>query len=114
MAAASGGLIALNGLGAVGGPLIVGAMMDLIAAEAFFLYLALLLGGISAYGLYRMTQRTAPSSTETGPYAIASMTAGSVAIEATTESVIEQMSSAPDEPEVIDVSDSDDSTPRAA
>ena len=114
MAAASGGLIALNGLGAVGGPLIVGAMMDLIAAEAFFLYLALLLGGISAYGLYRMTQRAAPAAEDTGPYAIASMTAGSVAIEATTESVIEQMASEPDEPEVIDVSDSDDSTPRAA
>jgi MFS family permease len=106
MASASGGLVFLNGAGAVGGPLVVGLMMDGIGPEAFFLYLAALLGAISLYGLWRMTQRAAPSADETGPYAAIAMTASPVALEATQESVVEQIEAAGE--------DGDDTTPRAA
>ncbi len=131
MAAASGGLVSLNGLGAVGGPLVVGGLIDLVGPAGFFVYLAGLLGAVSVYGLYRMTQRAAPAAAETGPYAIAAMTAGAVAMEATQEAVVEQIAAAEDEPGHVDVadagldreagvvavddgSDGDDSTPRAA
>ena len=116
MAAASGGLVFLNGAGAVGGPLIVGAMMDLMGASAFFLYLAALLGLISLYGLYRMTQRPAPAAETTGPYAAVAFTAGPVAMEATQEYVIDQIHSAEEEAAAAgdETSPTDDSPAKAA
>lgn len=57
MAAAAGGLVFINGLGAVSGPLITGWFMELIGPPGFFLYIALLGGALSAYAAYRMTQR---------------------------------------------------------
>ncbi|WP_296424374.1 MFS transporter [Yoonia sp.] len=58
MAAASGGLLFINGLGAIMGPLIVGGMMDRIGANGFWLFTALLMLAVGAYGLYRSTQRS--------------------------------------------------------
>jgi len=58
MAAASGGLLFINGVGAIAGPLILGWVMESIGAEGFWLFSALLMLGISGYALYRMTQRT--------------------------------------------------------
>ncbi|MEO0676280.1 MAG: MFS transporter, partial [Pseudomonadota bacterium] len=57
MAAASGGLIFINGLGAISGPLVTGWVMGTVGAEGFFLMLAALLLGLAAYAAYRMTRR---------------------------------------------------------
>lgn len=61
MAAASGGMVFINGLGAVAGPLITGWMMGVIGPSGFFLYIAVLGFLLAGYAGYRMTQRPAPS-----------------------------------------------------
>lgn len=57
MAAASGGLLFVNGLGAVSGPLILGYMMDTFGPGGYWVFLAVMMLGIGGYALYRMTQR---------------------------------------------------------
>lgn len=57
MAAASGGLLFINGLGAIAGPIIVGWIMGRMGPEGFWLYLAILSFCICIYAIYRMTQR---------------------------------------------------------
>lgn len=59
MAAASAGLLFINGVGAVGGPLAVGWLMGRIGPGGFFLFPALLLLGVAAYAGWRMTRRAA-------------------------------------------------------
>ncbi|MEX0970866.1 MAG: MFS transporter [Paracoccaceae bacterium] len=61
MASASGGLIFLNGIGAIGAPILIGWMMSNWGAGAFFGGMATFFGGIGAYGLYRMTRRASIS-----------------------------------------------------
>jgi MFS family permease len=58
MASASGGLLFINGVGAIAGPLTVGVMMDVIGVNGFWLFTASLLFAVGFYGLYRTTQRT--------------------------------------------------------
>ncbi|MDY6858490.1 MAG: MFS transporter [Pseudomonadota bacterium] len=89
MAAASGGMIFLNGVGAVAGPLITGWIMGYAGPSGFFLFLAALLGSLSAYAAYRMTQRRAPLVSETGTYSPVLPSATSVAVEAAQEVFIE-------------------------
>jgi len=60
MAGASAGLLFLNGLGAIAGPLVTGWMMETIGPRGFFLYIALLLLALGVYGLWRMTRRATP------------------------------------------------------
>ncbi len=57
MAAAAGGLLLINGVGAIAGPLIVGWMMEAIGAQGFWLFTASLMLGVAAYAAYRMIQR---------------------------------------------------------
>ncbi len=57
MAAAAGGLIFINGLGAIAGPLITGWMMGVMGPSGFFLYIAVLGAAMALYAAYRMTQR---------------------------------------------------------
>jgi MFS family permease len=115
MASASGALIFLNGAGAVGGPIAVGFAMDSLGPGAFFGYIGVLLGAISLYGLYRMTQRPAPSVEETGPYAPIAMTAGAVAQEATQDIVSEIVTAAEAEAEAAAQDAAcDDKTPQLA
>jgi MFS family permease len=89
MAAASGGMIFLNGVGAVAGPLITGWIMGYAGPSGFFLFLAALLGSLAAYAAYRMTQRRAPLVSETGTYSPVLPSATSVAVEAAQEVFIE-------------------------
>lgn len=79
MAAASGGMIFINGLGAIAGPLIVGWMMDIVGPGGFFLYVAVLMLLLAAYAGYRMTRRAAPAA---GAYASLVPQASAVAVEA--------------------------------
>ncbi len=61
MAAASAGLIFLNGFGAIFGPLITGWLMETTGPRGFFLFIAVLYVGLTGYALWRMTRRAAPS-----------------------------------------------------
>lgn len=89
MAAASGGLVFINGLGAISGPVITGWLMTTFGAWAFFGVLAALLFAMAGYAAYRMTQRAAPAWTETDSYQAVMPSATMVAIEAAQEYAIE-------------------------
>ena len=58
MAAASAGLLFINGLGAIAGPLVVGWMMDTMGAQGFWTIIAGVMLALAAYAWWRM--RVAP------------------------------------------------------
>ena len=80
MAAASSGMLFLNGFGAVFGPLVAGGVMHLLGAPGYFLFIGLLFAALAGYTAWRMRQRMAP--TETGGYAGLAPLAQTVAVEA--------------------------------
>ncbi|MCB5198291.1 MFS transporter [Loktanella sp. TSTF-M6] len=57
MAAASGGLLFVNGVGAILGPITLGYMLDMIGPAGYWFFLAFLMIVMGAYGLVRMVQR---------------------------------------------------------
>lgn len=85
MAGASGGLLFINGVGAVAGPLVIGALMDGIGPEGFFLFIAGLCLLLGLYALWRMTRRTAPTLAEQGAYAPLTPSASVVTLDAAFE-----------------------------
>lgn len=91
MAAASGGLVFINGLGAIAGPLITGWLMGdaVFGPQGFFLFIAGLLFAMAAYALYRMTQRASVPVDETGTMSPMYPTASPVAMEVAQEVAIE-------------------------
>ncbi len=66
MAAASSGLVFINGVGASFGPIVVGYVMGWIGPDGFFVYNCILCALIACYAIYRMSQRAAPAPAETG------------------------------------------------
>ncbi|MEM6593282.1 MAG: MFS transporter [Pseudomonadota bacterium] len=68
MAAASGGLIFVNGLGAVGGPVLIGYIMTAFGADGFWWVVCILMMATALYGLYRVTQRPSLYSDESQEY----------------------------------------------
>lgn len=54
MPSASAGLFFLNGIGAVGGPFVVGLMMELVGPGGFFLFVTLQLAAVALYVVWRM------------------------------------------------------------
>jgi len=91
MASASGGLLFINGIGAIAGPLTVGFMMNTIGNNGFWLFTGILMFGVGAYGLYRMTQRsrTDLEVEDQVPYAPVSAASTPVAAELAQEVYIE-------------------------
>ncbi len=91
MAAASGGLIFINGLGAITGPLITGWLMGdgIFGPPGFFLFIAALLFVMAGYAMYRMTQRPAIPVDETGTMSPLYPSASPVALEVAQEVAIE-------------------------
>ena len=85
MASASGGLLFVNGLGAVLGPLAVGAMLDVAGPAGFWIYVLVLFGIMAAYTAYRMGQRTAPTTEDGFSYQAVFPTASPVVMEAAPE-----------------------------
>jgi MFS family permease len=79
MASASGGLIVLNGAGAVGTPILVGFLMQGLGPAAFLVFIAGFMAAIAAYAIYRMTVRPAPAVEETSPITSYSMVSGTQA-----------------------------------
>lgn len=88
MAAASGGLIFTNGMGAIMGPLVTGWMMDVFGTQAFFMVIAVLMLTLTGYAGYRMTQRSR-DGIEDGAYAAVMPSASPVAVEVASEYYIE-------------------------
>jgi len=78
MASASAGLLFINGMGAIFGPIIIGYGMQVIGPSGFFMLITLLLALLAAYALYRMTQR--PTTDITGSYAPMMMSSTGVAM----------------------------------
>ncbi len=68
MAAASGGLLFINGLGAVLGPVITGWMLTVMGPEGFWAYLAFFMFILAAFVGWRMTQRPSVYSEEAEDY----------------------------------------------
>lgn len=89
MAAASGGLIFVNGMGAILGPILTGWAISLVGPPGFWAYLAVVFAVFSAYVLYRMTQRASAYRDEDDydavSYAQVMPTATPVALEAAQE-----------------------------
>jgi MFS family permease len=92
MAAASAGLLFINGLGAMTGPLIIGAAMTRFGPDAFFAYIGTLFALIALYALWRATRRAAPP--ETSSYAPVTPQATPVALEVAQEVAIERAQTA--------------------
>ncbi|MGJ8546776.1 MAG: MFS transporter [Sulfitobacter sp.] len=90
MAAASGGMVFINGLGAILGPIITGWMMGTsLGPGGFYLFTAVLFAALSIYAGYRATQRSTISVEDTASYVAVSPTATAVAVEYAQEYVIE-------------------------
>lgn len=88
MASASGGLLFINGVGAVTGPVITGWLMSVIGPSGFWLFVAGLMLAVAAYAAYRMTRRKIKGQ-DRGAYVGVSPSASPVAVEAATEWAIE-------------------------
>jgi MFS family permease len=80
MAAAAGGMVFINGLGAVAGPVITGYMMEQLGSWAFFLFVALLCFSMAGYAAYRMTRRAAPSVEDTDAFTMVAPSASVMAV----------------------------------
>lgn len=83
MAAASAGLIFLNGFGAIFGPLATGWIMERAGPGGFFLFIGVLFAALAGYAGYRMTRRMAPARSQ-GSAAV-SPTASALAVGAVLE-----------------------------
>lgn len=88
MASAAGGLIFINGMGAIAGPLVTGTVMDTFGTQAFFMVIATLMLTLTGYAGYRMTQRSR-DGVEDGLYAPVMPSSSPVAVEVASEYYIE-------------------------
>ncbi len=81
MPSASSGLMFVNGLGAITGPLVTGWAMGRFGPNGYFLYLASVLLVMVAYGLWRTTQRASIAVEDTASYAPVLPSASPVAMD---------------------------------
>lgn len=85
MAGASGGLLFINGVGAVSGPLIIGWLMGQVGPGGFFLFIAVLGAFLFAYTIWRMRRREAVAIEDQGAYTPLTPTASVVTLDAAFE-----------------------------
>ncbi|WP_411956615.1 MFS transporter [Paracoccus homiensis] len=108
MAAASAGLLFINGLGSMAGPLITGWLMGLIGPDGFWVYMGVLLAALSLYAGWRMTRRPSLTVDEQGSFAVITPSATVLAVEA----ALDEAQSSPDPDEAaIDPTDLDGDAP---
>ncbi|MFJ7566922.1 MFS transporter [Herminiimonas sp. NPDC097707] len=74
----TGGLLLLHGIGAVIGPTVAGAMMDILNPESLMLYFALVLSLFAVFSVYRIKAAPAVPESEKSHYVV--MTGSSPAI----------------------------------
>ncbi|UYV35842.1 MFS transporter [Rhodobacteraceae bacterium D3-12] len=89
MASVSGGLVFINGLGAIAGPMATGWSMEVFGPRGYFYFLGVMLVAMAAYAAWRMTRRAAPSVEDTSGYAPVSMSTSPVAVEWAVEEGLE-------------------------
>ena len=89
MAAASGGLVFVYGLGAIVGPFVIGQMMDRMGPEGFWVFLSATFAVTVLYAGWRMTRRPSVPVDETGAYLGVSPTSSPVAVAAAQEWYVE-------------------------
>lgn len=111
MAAASGGLIFLNGLGAILGPPMMGWLMEAVGPRGFWLFLSAVMFAIAAYAGWRMLRRPAVQSPdETATYAPILPTATPVAFEAAQEVYAENLEELAESSGTADTNETDRET----
>lgn len=81
MASASAGLMFINGLGAISGPIITGWMMGVFGPAGFFFFMGILFAVLAGYAAYRMTRRRRTPEATSG-YTAVSPSATIVVVEA--------------------------------
>ncbi|MFY0691575.1 MAG: MFS transporter [Paracoccaceae bacterium] len=93
MAAASGGLIFVNGMGAIAGPIVTGWIMTTIGPPGFWAFILFLMLAMALYAAYRMTCRPSAYADEEGyeivPYTTLAPSSTPVAVEAAQELYVE-------------------------
>lgn len=80
MAAASGGLLFINGLGAVAGPVFTGWLMAQVGPGGFYMFTGVLFLSLAGYAAYRTTQRPPIPVDQTASYAAVSPTSSPIAV----------------------------------
>lgn len=90
MAGASAGLMFINGLGAIGGPLITGWFMHQFGPPGYFIFILVLFAALTLYTAFRMSRRRAAALFR-GRFRPLSPTASVVAVEAAIESRAEDL-----------------------
>jgi MFS family permease len=85
MASASGRLIFLNGVGAIGGPLMTGWMMEVVGPRGFFVFIGVLLSLLLVYGIYRSFRRPAPAASVTSSFAPITQSSTAISVTAAGE-----------------------------
>ncbi len=85
MAAASGGLLFVNGIGAMTGPPLTGWLMETTGEGGFFLYVALLMAAIAGYAGWRIWRAPGRHGAHPAAYAVVSPSATALAVEAVLE-----------------------------
>lgn len=83
MAAASAGLLFINGIGAITGPLTTGWLMEWLGPDGFWIYIAVLMALLAGYTFYRRTRRPTPVQDQS--FAIIAPSATPIAVEAALE-----------------------------
>ena len=83
MAAASAGLLFINGVGAITGPLITGWLMETLGPDGFWAYIGALLLVLALYTGWRRTRRPTPAQDQS--FAVIAPSATPLAVEAALE-----------------------------
>ncbi len=97
MPAASSGLMFVNGVGAVAGPLVTGWAMGAFGPNGFFVYLVGVLLILVGYGLWRTTRRAAVPVEDTQSYAPVLASASQVVMDMAQELYAEAVEEAAEE-----------------
>ncbi|MGC8203468.1 MFS transporter [Aliiroseovarius sp. PTFE2010] len=90
MASASAGMLFLNGVGAILGPLISGWLMGVVGPSGFWVVIAGFMFAVAGYAAWRMAQRPSVAVEDTASYAPILPSATPVAMEVAQEWAIDQ------------------------
>ncbi len=93
MASAAGRLVFLNGAGAIGGPLLVGWLMEYLGPNGFWAYIGTVMAILTAFSIFRMMVKPLPSSHDTLAFTPIAPNLSPVAHEVASEYAIEQSDS---------------------
>ncbi|MDE0096350.1 MAG: MFS transporter [Gammaproteobacteria bacterium] len=88
MASASGGLMFINGVGAMGGPVAVGFLINRMGPNGFFLFLSALTALVCLYSLYRMSRSEPVAVADTHSYIPVTAATTPVAVEMAAEAAM--------------------------